>query len=138
MDINWLSIVVPAITAIIVAALMSVLPPWIAKLRSPEEEEMDRASAAGVISEASIKMVQHWQTRVEALETTVDKQEVKIKELEDKVEKQEQSIIELEKEAHSLLVENVSLGAQTEVYRKGAGRLHEQVSDLGHVPIWNP
>jgi len=142
MDIN-LSVIVPAITAIIVAILASVVPQLIQKWRSPEEEEKDRATAAGVISEASIRMVERWQARVETLETKVQKyaekveiQAVEIAQLKARVTEQEQRIDELEKENHSLMIENTSLSATAEVFKKGASKLEEQVVDLGHLPIW--
>ena len=143
MDINWLSLIVPALMAIIVAVLANVIPQWIQKWRSPEEEEKDRATAAGVISEASIRMVQQWQARVETLETKVQKyaekveiQAAEIAQLKTQVAEQEQRIDELEKENRSLMIENNSLTATSEVFKKGASKLEEQVIDLGHLPIW--
>ena len=142
MDIN-LSVIVPAITAIIVAILASVVPQLIVRWRSPEEEEKDRATAAGVISETSIRMVRRWEERVEKLEALVKGQAQQIKELEAKTEQQEHRIKELEsevdrleREAHSLLIENNSLAAQAEVFKTAAAKLEEQIVDLGQLPVW--
>lgn len=143
MDINWLSVLIPSITAIIAAILASVVLPLIQKWRSPEEQEKERASAAGVISETSIRMVQRWEARVQQLEMKVEQQEKRIKEqakqieeLETMIEEQGNRIDELEKENRSLLIENNSLSATVEVFKRGATKLEEQVVDLGCLPVW--
>ena len=105
---DWL---IPAIVAVVVALFANGAGWFLWRARRAKID----VDAAEVLTGAALEMVQRWEKRVIALETSRNEMEEEIKQLKARVRV-------LEDENHIL--------------RTGAGRLEGQVVSLGHTPVW--